>query len=260
MDSIDLLGVRLHAVTIETIIEQLTRAANNPKKFLALYANIHTINMAQDWPWLQAFYNQADLVYCDGFGLLWGARLAGSRLPGRYTLPDWFPRLAEACAHHGITLFFLGGRPGVAEKAAQVLRSQAPNLLPVTVHHGYFDHTPGSPENESVLAAIEAAQPGILVVGMGMPLQERWITENRERLHCPAVMTVGAMLDYIAGDVPRAPRWMTDHGLEWLGRLCVEPRRLWKRYLVGNPIFFYRVLRNRIVSTFSTTKGTTDHK
>jgi len=255
MDAIELLGVRIHAVTIETIIETIIEAAKGSRQRLALYAHIHTINMAQDWPWLLAFYNRADLVYCDGFGLLWGARLAGLRLPGRYTLPDWFPRLAQACAQAGVSLFFLGGRPGVAEKAAQVLRGKTSSPLAVTTHHGYFDKTAGSKENEAVLAAIESARPGILVVGMGMPLQERWLIENRERINLPAVMTVGAMFDYIADELPRAPRWMTDHGLEWLGRLWVEPRRLWKRYLVGNPRFFLNILTSRIRSKLFTTKG-----
>ena len=111
--------------------------------------------------------------------------------------------------------------------------------------HGYFNKAFDNLENDRVVNNINDVRPNILFVGFGMPMQERWIMENRDRLDVNVIMPVGAMFDYLAGTVPRAPKWMTDHGLEWLGRLIIEPRRLWKRYLIGNPFFLWRVLKQK---------------
>jgi N-acetylglucosaminyldiphosphoundecaprenol N-acetyl-beta-D-mannosaminyltransferase len=97
-----------------------------------------------------------------------------------------------------------------------------------------------------VLQAINATSPDILLVGLGMPIQERWLMENWGFVKAKVALPVGALFDYLAGEIPRAPHWMTDHGLEWLGRLIVEPRRLWRRYLLGNPRFLWLVLKQRL--------------
>jgi len=116
----------------------------------------------------------------------------------------------------------------------------------VGTYHGYFDKTPGSPGNEAVIQAINAVKPNILIVGFGMPLQERWLMENWDRVEASVALTGGAVFDYVSGDLRRPPCWMTSHGLEWLGRLLIEPRRLWQRYLIGNPLFLWRVLKQRL--------------
>jgi N-acetylglucosaminyldiphosphoundecaprenol N-acetyl-beta-D-mannosaminyltransferase len=108
--------------------------------------------------------------------------------------------------------------------------------------------SPEHPENESVIAIINRLRPNILIVGFGMPLQERWLMENWDRIHANIGLTGGAVFDYISGNVPRAPRWMTDHGFEWLGRLLVEPSRLWRRYLIGNPLFIWRIMKQRFTN------------
>jgi N-acetylglucosaminyldiphosphoundecaprenol N-acetyl-beta-D-mannosaminyltransferase len=175
----------------------------------------------------------------------WGARLVGGDLPYRYTPPDWFPRLVEVCAAHEHTLYFLGAHPGVAERAADQLRAALPGLQVVGTQHGYFDRSAGSAENAVVVRAINAVRPDLLVIGLGQPAQERWLTENWTDLNARVALPVGAMFDYLTGEVRRAPRWMTDHGLEWLGRLLVEPGRLVQRYLVGIPLFLWRLLKQR---------------
>ena len=126
-----------------------------------------------------------------------------------------------------------------------ILKQQFTDLSIAGAQHGYFDKSPDSVENEAVLQAINATRPDILLVGLGMPLQERWLMENWDRIEAKVALPVGALFDYLAGEFPRAPRWMTDHGLEWLGRLIIEPRRLWRRYLLGNPRFLWQVLKQR---------------
>ena len=167
-------------------------------------------------------------------------------IPFRYVLTDWISLLAAECVRGHLSLFLLGARPGVAEKAGDYLIKQFPGLNVAGIHHGYFDKSFECPENEVVLRAIEASKADILLVGLGMPIQERWLMENWDRLNISVALPVGALFDYLAGEIPRAPHWMTDHGLEWLGRLIIEPRRMWRRYLLGIPHFLWLVLKQRV--------------
>ena len=240
-----ILGVRVDALRLDNVLDMITRTINARERAIITYANIHTLNLAHELSWFRAFLNRSDVVFCDGFGVKWGARLLGAWIPERFTAPDWMARLAEAACQNDFSLFFIGARPGVAWQAAEHLQSHFPKLRIVGVHHGYFDRTSGSAENELAIQAINAVKPNMLVVGFGMPFQERWLLENWDRLDANVALTAGAVFDYLSGTLPRAPGWMTDHGMEWLGRLFVEPRRLWRRYLIGNPLFLYRLLRQR---------------
>ena len=152
-------------------------------------------------------------------------------------------QLCESASRFGWRIYFLGAKPGVAHRAADRLISRYPRLQ-IDTHHGHFDKMADSRENRLVVDQINEFRPQILILGFGMPLQEKWILENRDKLNVNIAFSVGALFDYLSGDLPRAPRWMTDNGLEWLSRLVIEPRRLWKRYLFGNPLFFWRLFRH----------------
>ena len=243
--AVDLLGVPIAALTVDRLHARILAFVQEDRHALVLHANAHGLNLACRYPWLRRFLNQAEIVFCDGAGVILGARLLGQQIPERITYADWMWQLAEFCTQEGLTFFFLGARPGVADKAAARLCGRYPGLQVVGAHHGYFDKTPGSVENEAVLQQINAARPDILIVGLGMPLQERWLLENWERVEANVGLTGGAAFDYLSGELRRAPRWMTDNGLEWLGRLLIEPRRLFQRYVIGNPLFMLRVLGQR---------------
>lgn len=245
-DSVNLLGVTISTLPVEAVIEFIAKTITAKRKAIVAYVNVHAINLSQDLPWFREFLNKVELTYCDGFGIKWGVRLLGSEISGRYTPPDWFPHLARTCAREGFSLFFLGARPEVAERAAKQLKQREPTLKIVGTQHGYFEKIPGSPENETIIQVINQAKPDILVIGLGMPLQEKWIMENWDHIDARVALPVGAFFDYVANEKPRAPHWMTEHGFEWLGRLIVEPKRLWKRYLLGNPRFLMNVLKQRI--------------
>jgi len=208
-----------------------------------MYANVHVLNTAYRDSELRRILNQAHLIYCDGAGVKLGARLLGHHLPERMTGADWVYDLCRSCERTGATLYFLGGEPGVADDAAQVLTARYPALAIVGAHHGHYDHN--GPQNDAVIAEINALRPDILFVGFGTPLQEKWLDHYSELLDVPVIWAVGALVDFVAGNKPRAPQWMLDHGLEWLYRLWSEPQRLWKRYIVGNPLFLWRVLMQR---------------
>ena len=244
LETIEVLGVRVHKLVRPQLLKFIIKAANSQQKTVIAYVNVHAINLAYKLDWLRDFLNRADLVLCDGFGVGLGARLKGYSFKAehRMTCPDWIEELAILCQANHLSLFLLAGMPGVADEAAQKLQRVAPRLR-VGVYHGYFEKT--GPENDRVIGRINAFKPNILAVGFGSPVQEAWIQTNMNRIKAIVFLEVGGCFDYYTGRLFRAPRWMTDHGFEWLSRLLAEPGRLWRRYLVGLPLFFYRLLKSK---------------
>lgn len=239
---VDILGVHVHIISVDDLLNYIIIACRQGQKVIISNANVHAINLAYRIPWYRSFLNQSHIVFCDGFGVKWAAKFLHRRTLYRHTPPDWLPKLAEECVRHDLTLYFLGAKPGIAEKAAVILMSQHPGLKIVGTHHGYFDKSPDSVEQRKVINEINALKPDILLIGFGMPAQEEWLMDNWEKLNAHAALPVGALFDYASGTIRRAPAWMTAYGLEWLGRLIIEPRRLWKRYLIGNSVFILRVI------------------
>jgi N-acetylglucosaminyldiphosphoundecaprenol N-acetyl-beta-D-mannosaminyltransferase len=233
---VDILGCLVDRVTMH---EALTRiegflAQGAPRQVITLNAEI--IVAAQTQPALREVINRADLVTPDGAGVVWAARQLGKGVPERVTGIDLTQALAHRAAQRGWSLFLLGARPGVAEKAARKLQSRYPGLRVKGVRHGYFQAS----EEAEVVAAVAAADPDIVLVALGAPRQEFWIHRHLQELRAPVCIGVGGSLDVIAGEVPRAPAFMIRHNLEWLYRLWREPSR-WKRQK-ALPVFVVRVL------------------
>src|SRR5205807_3872129 len=199
-----------------------------------MYVNAHVVNQAQVTPGLSEALRKADLVYCDGYGVRLAARVLNRPVPHRMTGADWIWGLARLCELAGHPLYLLGSEPPIARKAAARLRHRYPQLDVVGAHHGFFDLD--SPHNERVIEHINAHRPRIVLVGMGTPKQELWVDRYADRLDGAVVWTVGALFDIVSGLVPRTPRWLADIGLEWIFRLAIEPQRMWRRYLLGNPV------------------------
>jgi len=243
---INILGVQVHPLTVDQLHEELAQLIETDAHAEVLHVNVHGMNLSADNPWLRDYLNQAEIVFCDGAGIILGARILGQHIPERITYADWMWQLAEFAAARGYSFYFLGAKPGIAQTAADRMIAHFPELKIAGVRDGYFNKDNGHPDNEAVLADINAARPNILIVGMGMPMQERWLLDNWSRIDANIALTGGAVFDYISGDLKRAPAWMTNNGLEWLGRLLIEPRRLWQRYIVGNPVFLVRVIRERL--------------
>lgn len=242
-EAITLLGTTVHKLRVQDLIDYITRQAKLSQKTIVGNVNVRAMNFACDLPWYRKFINQSDLVFCDGFGVLLGAQCCGHALNSKHrmTCPDFIEDLAQACANTNASIYLLAGKPGVVDQAIQKLTQVAPQLT-IQGHHGYFDKQ--GPDNDRVIQDINRFKPDVLYIGFGMPLQERWIVDNMDRIDAKVFLPLGACLDFYTGTVYRGPKWMTDMGLEWLTRLLTEPHRLWERYVIGNPLFFYRIFKD----------------
>ena len=229
-----LLGGDIDLITPRDVLRRIDgAAAAGGEPALIANHNAHSLFLIRRSAALRAFFAQADLIQIDSTPLILWGRLLGLPLTRemRSTYLDWrgdFWRMAEARRWR---VFYLGGAPGVAETAAARLGERYPGVR-IGCHHGYFDPAAGSPENAAITAEIAAFEPHVLMVGMGMPLQEVWALENRDVLQRGAILTVGAAFDYEAGVQTAPPRWTGRFGVEWLARLIAQPRRLAFRYLV----------------------------
>jgi len=248
MNRINLLGVRVDDVSLEEIFIKIEELILYRKH--AIFAHVHVMgmNIALEQRWFRDFLNRAELVYCDGMGVKLGAYLLGYHSLQRNTLADWMWLLAQLAEERSFSFFFLGNPVGVAERAASRLRERFQNLKILGTYHGFFDKSQGSSENEHVLEIINQLKPDILMIGFGMPIQEKWLLENWDRIDANLAITVGALFEYVAGDLRRGPKWLTNNYLEWLARLLISPQRYLKRYIKDNVTFLYRIVRQRVLS------------
>ncbi len=245
--TVEILGVNISIISLQDLLQFVFYSIQLNSKIIITYVNIHGMNLACNNTVFRNCINKSAVTFCDGFGVKIAVKLIKGITLYRFTPPDWFDLLAERCAKEKNSIYFLGTRQEIVERAARVLVERFPELKIVGIHHGFFDKTLDSEENQKVIQMINSLHPDILVVGFGMPAQEKWISENFNDIQTKVIIPVGAYFDYLAGETKRAPRWMTDHGLEWLGRLIIEPSRLWKRYIIGNPLFFWRIFKHHIL-------------
>lgn len=203
--------------------------------------NADFVVRAQFDPELRYLLQNADLLTADGMPLVWGGRLLGAPLAGRVTGADLVPVLAQRAAELGLSIFFLGGEPGVASQAADLLKKAYPALRIAGVHSPPFSSI--LEMDTSFLEEIRLARPDILLVAFGNPKQEKWIGMHGRHLRVPVMIGVGGSLDFVSGHFHRAPKWMQRSGLEWLFRLLQEPRRLFRRYAVDLVVFGSLFLR-----------------
>ena len=183
----------------------------------------------------------ARFVFADGSGMRLAGRILGQPVRDNVNGTDLFPRLCALLAERGDWLFLLGGKAGVPEGVRAWIASNTPGLRVVGLQHGYFAQS----ETEKVLAEIRASGARVLLVAFGAPRQDLWIREHLPRLDVSLAIGVGGLFDFYSGRVPRAPLWVRRLGLEWSFRLGQEPGRLWRRYILGNPIFVARTLNER---------------
>lgn len=237
--SVDITGVRVESFTETELIDRVLAMSAGDTAQVAVGVNAHVCNLARTDARFRRLLDSS-IAYADGQSVVWAAKLLGGHLPERLATTDVAEPLLRAAAADGIPVYFFGAAEGVAERAAAIMRERIPGLR-LRSHHGYV-----SPDAmPAVLDDIASHGTRILFVGMGDPAQQFWVDAHRENLP-PAVLTCGGLFDWLSGSNRRAPEWMIRAGLEWLWRLMIEPRRLAKRYLLGNPSFMAAVAAQRL--------------
>jgi N-acetylglucosaminyldiphosphoundecaprenol N-acetyl-beta-D-mannosaminyltransferase len=240
-----ILGAQLNPVSVDDVHDYISDVIERQERAMILHLNVHCVNLCQKYKWLRDFVNQAQMVFCDGDGVRLAAKLLGLAAPPKITYDRWIWQLTEFADQKEYRVFFLGGKPGVADEAAENIKSRFPKLKIVGTHHGYFQKD--GAENEQVIAKINQAKPDILVLGFGMPVQEQWLRDNWQDVEAHVFLTGGAVFDYASGRAKRAPSWMIRLNLEWLHRFMQEPQRMWVRYVWGNPYFMFKILQSKLV-------------
>ena len=208
-----------------------------PVPAFVTYLNAACFNIAADDLAYRRILEAAEGVYADGKAIVWASQWLGNPVPERVNAADFIIQFCHEAAARKKRVYLLGSPAGVAEGAAARFCREVPGLDIAGTQSGYFGD-----EEVEVKQRIAAAAPDFLLIGMGVPLQEKWAWENREILNARVIWCVGAMFEFYAGHRRRAPQWMCKAGLEWLFRLLIEPRRMWKRYLIGNARYIWRVL------------------
>jgi N-acetylglucosaminyldiphosphoundecaprenol N-acetyl-beta-D-mannosaminyltransferase len=214
---------------------------NTLRKIKKNYFAINSDCMLTYWSnqeYKQIVNDKNAVVYVDGMGVIYAQKILGlERASERIATTDLFPKLLNYLnsKDSNIKIYLLGGKCGTAEKVKEKFTKKYPNINIVGTHHGYFD------DSEKVIKQINDLNTDILFVGFGTPIQEQWVNKYYDKLQVSTIITCGGLFDYYADNVKRAPLFMQKSGLEWLFRLIQEPKRLWKRYIIGNFIYITKV-------------------
>jgi N-acetylglucosaminyldiphosphoundecaprenol N-acetyl-beta-D-mannosaminyltransferase len=233
----------LNSGAVLEIIDNLIKRRRNG--FLVTANTDHMMKLQKDADFKDA-YNNASLVLADGMPLIWASKFLGTPLKEKISGSDLFPLLCETASRKGYSLFFLGGREGAAEKTADVFRNKFPNIRIVGVYSPPFGFENNLNENYKITQMIKVAKPDILFVGLGAPKQEKWIFKHKNLYEVPVSIGIGASFEFVSGFVRRAPVWMQKCGLEWSWRILMEPKRLWRRYLIDDMQFFWLILKQKL--------------
>jgi N-acetylglucosaminyldiphosphoundecaprenol N-acetyl-beta-D-mannosaminyltransferase len=237
--TIDILGVPVAQLTAEEALDEVEKLFARETPAFVAHTNAHGLNLAYKDQEFGDVLRRADMCLNDGKGIMLAARIHGERFPVDLNGNYFGDLLIRRAAERGWRVFFLGAAPGIAQKAADKLMREVPGLNIVGTHDGYFK------SDDVAIAAVKEANAELLFVGMGNPIQERWLDRCLERTGARVGIGVGAFYDFVTETVPRAPQWMNRYGLEWVHRLAQEPKRMWRRYILGNPQFVYRNIKQR---------------
>ncbi len=238
-DWVHVLGVRINnlsqAEAISLIESWILMAATTHSIYLV---NAHTLNLSSDDAHFQAVLRNASRVFADGTGVRWAAKMRGIKLKENLVGTDLIPRLFKETGGRGYRYYLLGASEDTIQRAAKKCQKDFPGWELAGCHHGFATAL----ETPALIERINEARPHILLVGMGNPIQEQWIHRYQNQLRVPVCVGVGGLFDHWAGNIQRAPEWVRRRGFEWLQLLLQQPHK-WRRYLLGNPKFLLRILK-----------------
>lgn len=243
-EPIRIAGVRINRESFDDVHAAiLDRAERSGPMDIVVTPNAAHFVLLQKDARFREIYERAFLAVPDGVPLLWAARWLRRPLGGRVNGTDLFERLCETSAQKGYRVFFLGGRSGAADAAARRLQERHPGLIVCGTYCPPLGFERDPLETTRIIECINEAAPHFLFVGLGAPKQEYWMDTYREQLGARVALGIGVSFEFVGGIVARAPRWMQALGLEWLFRLLSEPKRMWRRYLIGNVQFCAIIVR-----------------
>ena len=242
LPTIDVLGVPVVRASVAEGLAEIDRLAREAAPALVTYVNAHSLNLASRDAEYGRLLREKFLVFKDGVGVGLAALMLSERFPKNITFTDFSPLILGLAAERKWRVFFLGCAPGVAARAAEQLTGEIAGLNVVGSRDGFTVwHS-----TEEAIADIRAARTDLIVAAMGNPVQEKWLAEHLSETGARIGVAVGGFLDFAAGNRRRAPDWWQRLRLEWVHRLLQEPRRLWRRYVIGNPEFLLRVVLYRL--------------
>jgi N-acetylglucosaminyldiphosphoundecaprenol N-acetyl-beta-D-mannosaminyltransferase len=238
-----ILKTKLDYISVDELHNQISNSISLDKKIIIGNLNIHAANIAYSSDWFCKFINDCHIVFCDGKGIQLATWILGYPVPIQITYHTWLWAFFDFTLKRNYSLYLLGSKPGVVNKAIGIIKAKHPNLL-INGSHGYFKKE--GLENKNIIDEINMIKPDILIVGFGMPLQEKWIIDNKDILDSKIFLNGGAFLEWISGTQKQCPKFISSIGFEWLYRFFKEPRRLFKRYIIGNPLFIFRILKQKL--------------
>jgi N-acetylglucosaminyldiphosphoundecaprenol N-acetyl-beta-D-mannosaminyltransferase len=238
----DVLGVKISSLTPALALDQIACWIAEGAREYVCVTGVHGVVESQRDPAVRDIHNRAGMVTPDGMPMVWASHWAGATWVRRVYGPDLMLAVSERAAERGWSSYFYGGADGIAPRVADVLSRRFPGLRVAGTHTPPF-RPMTEEEDRSVVDAINTAAPDIVWVGLSTPKQERWMALHRGALQAPVLIGVGAAFDFHTGAIRQAPRWLQSAGLEWAYRVAVEPRRLWRRYLLGNSRFIWELAR-----------------
>ncbi len=236
----NVLGIGVHAVSMQDTLRESEQALQQRRKAYICVTGVHGIMEAQSDPELRDILNGAFLCVPDGMPTVWVGKCQRHRKMRRVYGPDFMWELCRQSVKAGYRHFLYGGKPGVAGRLKAALEERIPGIVICGTYTPPF--RPLNPqEEERIIRIVNNATPDIVWIGLSTPKQERFMGQFRARLNTSLMIGVGAAFDIHAGLMRDAPGWMKSSGLQWLHRLCTEPRRLWRRYLFNNPRFLWKI-------------------
>ena len=241
---INILGVNICNFTHKeafSIIEKCV-TDNFSEAHTLFFVNTHTLNTSFSCSSYRQILNDSTLVFGDGTGVRWAAKLQGTSIKANLNGTDFFPYFFQQTSNRGHRYYLLGADKETIKRAAEEARKLFPGWILAGFHHGYILDKPTT----EIVKEINNARVDLLLVGMGNPLQERFISEHKELLEVKVIAGTGGLFDYWGGNITRAPRWLRNLGFEWV-HLMLQQRKRILRYLIGNPLFLFRIFRERFL-------------
>ena len=240
---IELLGVKITNISSIELNNAIFTSVNEGKlRQLVLNVNINAMNIAYKNEWFKEMLNSAFINFCDGDGVRLAARITKKVIREKITYNRWIWKFSEFCEKNQISYYLIGSKQYTVQNAVRVLSKKYPLLEVTGYHNGFFKD---QHDINLCLEEINKKKPNILIIGMGMPYQEKWLLKNKEKIHFNIALAGGAVFEYISGEAPMTPNIFYKLKLEWLYRFMNEPKRLFTRYFIGNPLFIFRVLLER---------------